>query len=199
LRRCNLTKSNKSRVAAPQLDFLRIVLLTRRILRRLIHFFGHVFRLAAPQLVVFFYEVQRLIRHLSTIFVPAFPAAETSRTMQRVASDTLFCSTCGAANPQKKYEKSRERVVCVSRDSRNLSASGTLSRVRCVWCVCPVTRETRPLKGHYHEWGTCGVCVSRDSRNSSASGTLSRTPDREKILVRLLSGLPRTRTQDNKP
>ena len=51
------------------------------------------------------------------------------------------------------------RVVCVSCDSRNSSASGTLSRVGYVWCVCPVTRETRPLQVHYHEWVTRGVCV----------------------------------------
>ena len=93
---------SKFRDAAPQLDFLRIVLLTRPILRRLVYFFGHVFRLAAPQLAILFYEVQRLSRRLSTIFVLAFSAADTSRTMQRVAGDTFFGSTCGAADQQKK-------------------------------------------------------------------------------------------------
>jgi hypothetical protein len=26
-----------------------------------------------------------------------------------------------------------------------------MKRVGYVWCVCPVTRENRPLQGHYHE------------------------------------------------
>jgi len=41
----------KFRAAVPQLDFLRIVLLAKRVLQRLVHFFGPatVFRLAAPQ------------------------------------------------------------------------------------------------------------------------------------------------------
>jgi len=52
--------------------------------------------------------------------------------------------------------------------------------------VGPVTRATRPLKGHCQEWGACG-CVSRDSRNSSSSGTWSDFSDEEAALLQAIA------------